>query len=212
MLKIIDNFSKQYVEALAIVFTESNKTWELFCQNIPMFTEINCEKDIELVARRVHKKYKNTISLSKKEYEQWWTEEKYDVMKTLSNYFTSPKKNILARVCITPLFVRNIKECSFLLPTNANKQRFYNIATHEIIHFYYYTELEKSKICIDEDKAWYISELIIEPIIKYLFPDYIYNHNSYDFDPSDRLLADKTVKLFIEKKIDFTEFVRRMMK
>lgn len=212
MLKISANFSNQYVESLKITFKEQKKTWEYFCQNVPIFKEITCEKDIDRIARQTHKKYENTINDSIADYKSWWNEEKYGVEKKLEKLFeVKISKTIYANVCITPLFTRNIDKLSFLLPTNASKLRFYNITTHELIHFYYYYALQQSNNYYDDMSIWRISELIVSPIIKYLFPDYIYLHNTYHFNSEEIKKAEKLVKLYIDKKISLDEMIRRMI-
>ena len=211
MLKIMTNFSTQYVESLKITFVEQKKKWEYFCNNVPIFKKVNCEEDIDLIAKIVHTKYINIVNNSASEYEKWWLEKKYNVEETLESLFeVKISETICATVCITPLFPRNIKEMCFLLPTNASKVRFYNIVTHELIHFYYYRALQQLNINVNDIKIWKISELIVEPLIKYLFPDYIYLHNTYHFSKNENDMADRLIKLYISKEINLIELVRRM--
>ena len=211
MLKINKNFSAQYIEALTIVYEQDKKVWECFIRNVPLFKDVNCRKDIKIIARIVHQKFYNIIDFSKRKYEKWWSEEKYDVERVLEKLFQIKiSKVIKAQVCITPLFTRNIIKKEFLIPTNSNKHRFYNIVTHELIHYYYYYKLKNTNIVIDEEMAWMISELIVYPIIEYFFPDYIYLNNKYDFNNNQKKIANYLIKLFISKKIDFNELVRRM--
>ena len=56
MLKISANFSNQYVESLKITFKEQKKTWEYFCQNVPIFKKKTYEKKINKKARKNKKK------------------------------------------------------------------------------------------------------------------------------------------------------------
>lgn len=213
MLIIRDNFSKQYIEALTIIFFEQRRTWDIFCQNVPMFKNVNCENDIEYFAKKVHLKYKSIIELSKEEYEKWWSKDKYNVIETLSKLFDiSDLGKITAYVCITPLFTRNIINQSFLLPTNSTRKRFYNIVTHELIHFFYYKSLKKSNIKISEQQAWKISELIVQPIIECLFPEYICSNEVYDFRQEEKLNASRLIKIFIKHKISFDELIGGMAK
>ena len=208
MIIIKSNFTTQYIESLDIIYCKQPEMWEYFCDNIPIFSKVNNYDSLVSIAKKVHKENYNIIVNSKTKYEKYLINN--NIEEVLYDIFKVKINNVKAYICITPLFTRNIYNNSFLLPTNANKKRFYNIVIHEIIHFYYYKKVNKSKLLLDDNTIWKISELIVDPIIKIMFPKYYINDNKYNFTSEERKLSYKTVKQFINKEIDFENLLGRL--
>lgn len=207
MLRISSKFCWGYVVSLDIIKKEQPKVWKSFCMRVPIFSVAlshNCSNFILGICTHIY--YRKTIKQSVVRYIEIWDKNGRDIIFYLESLFGCKltKKRITAYVCITPLYIRNIQNDFFLLPTNAEKNRVLELFLHEISHFYFYQMLDD--LACDTHKAWELSEYIVPYIIKDFFG---YSCLKYGYLGEPCVSYSEEISKWISHKIDFITFIYR---
>lgn len=153
--------------------------------NIKLFTMV--KRIIEQDYNEYIKEYENLVT----KYSQLWLKYQDKYMLAISNYFNIywpiDCKNITAKIGPLPVCPRYIKERSFYICKTTDEELI-EICMHECCHFIFF---EKCKNLFKEWKwedfdnpglLWYLSEILIDPILNdsKIQSIFKYNFKSYD--------------------------------
>lgn len=205
MKLIIDTaLRKIYFESLYIVKNEQPELWEFFCKNVPTLSVAFYNHFSTLGGLLTYIRYYKNIRENAVFYRKVWNVHKDDVIARLDKLFGyTVEDTIVAVICVSPLYLRNIHKKIFIVPTNADEERILEIIVHELSHFYFY----KSEIGnqMPECKRWKLSEQIVPFIIKELFYDICSNSGSYVDAPNDNL--KRKIYCWMDGEISFEELL-----
>ena len=205
MKLIIDTaLRKIYFESLCIVKNEQPEVWGFFCENVPTFSVALLNRFSVLGGLLTYIRYYKSIRENAAFYRNVWNKHKDEIIARFDKLFGfTVKDTIIATVCVSPLYLRNIHKNIFIIPTNANKERILEIIIHELSHFYFY-KFEIS--CqMSEYERWMISEQIVPFIIKEHFNDICSSNESYVDMPND--VQKRTIYCWMNGKITFEELL-----
>lgn len=196
-------YSLSYLKALLIVRKEQPKMWKFFSEQISIFSAVSNCCLASVWAQWI---YRNSIRESKKLYEAVWKKEKIFVESKLSELFGIQFKNkkIVAHICVTPLYIRNIKKGLFLLPVGADSKRLMNIIVHELSHFYCYQGYETYHY--KGDDMWEISEYLVP----YLLEKYFYEICETETESYFGVVPEnyeRCIKKWLDMEWNFEEFL-----
>lgn len=197
---------KIYFESLNIIKDEQPRVWGLFCDNVPTFTVAFFNRCTLIGGLLTYVRYYKILRESKYRYKIVWNEYKSDIISKLEKIFGCQLEgSIIANICISPLYLRNIKKKQFIIPTNVDENRLLEILIHEISHFYFY---EKIKGCdLSEEDAWLISEHIVSYIIKMFFDEVVITSSSYFTNPSNE--QNVSIMEWLDGNVTFEGFVEK---
>lgn len=192
-----------YFKALSIVKKERPELWNFFCKKVLIFPAVsNCC----LIAIMLHISYICEIWHSVGVYKKYWAKYALVVKKRLDELFGYRllRNRVTAYVCVTPLYIRNIKKSFFLVPINAERKRILNIIIHELSHFYCYQGYQMYGY--EGEDAWELSEYLVPYMMCKYFSDICHvAEESYIGKVPEKY--NECIKRWIEKKINFAEML-----
>lgn len=202
---IIDTtLRKIYFESLYIVKNEQPEMWKFFCESVPTFSVAFLNRFSTLGGLLTYIRYYKNIRENAVFYRRVWNNHKDEIIARFDKLFGfTVKGTIIATICVSPLYLRNIHKKMFIIPTNANKERILEIIIHELSHFYFYKVEVSSQM--SEYERWKISEQIVPFIIKEHFSDICSNNGSYVDMPND--IQKRKIYCWLDGKISFEELL-----
>ncbi len=175
-----------YFSSLKLFKKSQPEMWKLFCKEVSTFSGVFANNIfLPVSAIFCYIKFFKQIFNSAKLYNLYWESNKDIILKRLDDLFgyKLQNKTYIAYICVTPLFIRNIKKRFFLLPTNSSFDRIVEIIIHELSHFYFYQHKLVQRY--DMELVWKLSEQIVPQMIENRFSDICLPSNSYIENPSE---------------------------
>ena len=176
------------VDVLSWCLEETEGTMPLRNDTLEMYPELSNTTDIKSsIKDRYDKFYKDNEHLVE-EYSDIWN--KYDAkIKSFFEELFKVKldKEITAYIANIPVCPRNIEDLSFIFIPES-EDFFIETTIHEICHFYFFEVCKKiipnwSYDMFDKPNIlWYISEIMIDPLLNNSKLQEIYNHTFKCYD------------------------------
>lgn len=202
-LRLIATVDSLYLDSLDVTKTGQPDVWQRFVSAVPPFS-IFKSRFTKLCAIITRIYYHKMILRNISTYRQYWIKIEKSVILELENMFdfeiTYP---ITANVCITPLFMRDIGNHEFLVPTNAEEKRILQLIVHEISHFYFFESYPGGPPY--DEKVWKLSEIIVPYILRKIFPDTYIFKQSYAGEASSEL--EMNIQSWLNGDYSFSEFI-----
>lgn len=162
--------------ALEIIKDKDSELWNKIIKDYPELAELPASNRRQLAQAltKIKKRLRPEFNLAANKFEIWWTEISCELEQFFEKFFclqTSEPKNFSAAIGIGPIYPRDLKTESFLLPYFADKIDFTRISIHEISHFYFYRKVKELADKIDLPSAhhlWIISEVLVPSLLNSL--------------------------------------------
>jgi hypothetical protein len=155
--------------ALKIVWERDQRLWKNFVvEKYPIFGSIQRwdSRKIRKLLEQIYLDNQSELLRAQRNFRNWWSTVEDRWYLFLTDLFElKMRKGISFKACIgiAPIFPRDIKNESFLVPLCANHQEVLIICAHEISHFFFYRKIKEASFALQPDKRrlWVISELLV---------------------------------------------------
>ena len=175
-------------QVLSWCLMETKGIMPLRNDTLEIYPELKNNKDIKSAIRSKYDKFVLDNKHLVKEYKELW--DKYDL--DIKNYFeklfhVKLDKEVTAEIGLIPVCPRDIQENYFIFIPDSN-DFFIQTSIHEICHFYFFELCKKILPKWDYDMfdkpalLWYLSEIMIDPLLNNSELDKIYHHKYKAYD------------------------------
>ncbi len=167
---------------------ETDGVMPLRNDTLEMYPELENSTNIKEDIKEGYNKFVKENEHLVEEYTELWN--KYD--KDINNYFeklfkVKLNKEVEAEIALVPVCPRNIEDTSFIF-IPASEAFFIETSIHELCHFYFFEVCKKIIPNWDYDMfnkpalLWYLSEIMIDPLLNSLELDKIYHYYFKAYD------------------------------
>lgn len=163
------NDPKLDIIAFKIVWERDQRLWKNYVvKRYPVFGSIQIwnSRRIRKLLGQIYLDNRLELLQAQQNFRTWWSTVEDHWYRFLGDLF---ELKIGKEVCfdayigISPIFPRDIKDESFLVPIRANRQKVLRICAHETSHFFFCRKIKEVGFAIqpDEHRLWIISELFV---------------------------------------------------
>ena len=154
--------------ALKIVWERDQRLWKNFVEKYPIFVSIQrwSSRKIRKLLEQIYLDNQSELLRAQRNFRDWWSTVEDRWYLFLGDIFELKMEEgvcFKAYIGISPIFPRDIKDESFLVPLCANRQEVLRICAHETSHFFFYRKIKEASFALQPDKRrlWIISELFV---------------------------------------------------
>lgn len=170
----------------------------------------NIKKAIKVHYENFYKENDHLVN----DYNNLWNKYEDKLTQAFENIFgVKLYKDVKAYIGLLPVCPRDIESASFyFIP--ASDEFFIETAIHEICHFYFFEVVKKMmpewnyEMFDKPSLLWYLSEIMIDPLLNTLEIQEIYSHNFrcydifYETKINDMCIVDTMREIFFENTIE----------
>ena len=155
--------------ALKIVWEKDRELWKNYVvKRYSVFGSINSwnSRRIKKLLKQIYLDNQLQLIQAQENFKVWWSaveDRWYLFLGDVFDLKINKEMCFKAYIGISPIFPRDIKDESFLVPLWGNRQDVLRICAHETSHFFFYRKIKEVRLPGKPDKhrLWIVSELFV---------------------------------------------------
>jgi len=166
------------------IFRKNAKFWKLYCDILPVFSIVSNQNDMKVALSELYAQKRNELNACKLKYISYWKFYKDKILDAISSIFNCIiDDEIIANISLAAIYTNNKSLKEFLLPFNADKERFLGVCIHEILHYYIDNKKEiETFFETDEVVVKILSDLVSKiSRIPFFASSYVFDENYLEY-------------------------------